>query len=225
MNATKRLIAILIMTMIAATAVFADDTLAPHELMLDLPAAQRVTRMFRAEGNVPIGEMTTADLLRLAGAVSVVRQQAGYIAHTGLKSAMMPGMGQFENGETGKGVVFLLTDVIVSAGTLVGSYLLLPESVRFSTLDYLRESVGTIEAAWKDLSFMDLLPSMSVAVGGSIVGGVVRMYAARDAATTARRRVIDGEVTFEPNPLSILDLSRARSTPRAYWSHAGSPHR
>ncbi len=170
----------------------------------NVPAQERLEMMLRQASDKPIGEMTPADLMRISGALSVYRQQRAYVAETALKSVWVPGTGQFRNGETGKGALFLAAHILVDVGTMVGAYVLLPETVQFSSLNYLRESGANIEASWKSLSFMDLLPSMSVAVGGSIVSGAIRMFAAKDAADVAMEQLVAGEVTFEPRPLAVL---------------------
>lgn len=201
MQTAIRVIAIIALIALPAALVAAEDRGGERR---EDPAREHIEMMLQSRSDSQLGRLEVGELLDLAGAISVYQQQRRYVASSALKSAMIPGSGQFKNDETGRGILFLAAEILVSAGTLVGSYFLLPESVQFSSLNYFTDDFADIESAWKGLSFADLLPSIGVSAAGSIASGAIRMFAARDAADIARRRIAGGVVTFDPRPFSIL---------------------
>ena len=105
-------------------------------------------------------------------------------------------MGQFKNGAIGLGILFLLGELVVSAGTLVGTYLVLPDAV--TQLDYLDDSAAVIETAWKSLSLREMAPAMGIMAAGGLVDMILRGLASKNASHLARKRIESGEKTFSP---------------------------
>lgn len=144
------------------------------------------------------GSITIGEYRSLIAELSVLRQEAAYVRRTAGSSFIMPGSGHVMNDAVGQGILFGTGGVIVSAGTLVGAYFLLPESVQFTELNYFADPFGEIESAWKALSFTDLLPSLGVLAGGGLVDMIYRGIVAKNAAELARERIESGEKEFEP---------------------------
>ena len=128
--------------------------------------------MLEGNGDTPIADITLEDAGSLLAELSIAVQKQAFVEKSRAASFLHPGAGQFMNGETGSGLLFLSAEILVSAGTLVGSYFLLPEDLQFGSIDYLNDSYVSIEAAWMDKSFMDLLPSMGVMAATRSFGSI-----------------------------------------------------
>ena len=118
---------------------------------------------------------------------------------------MLPGKGQFMNGDALSGALFLTADILVVAGTLVGTYFLLPEALQFGQLDYLNTSHTDIKAAWKGAAetttFMQALPTLGVLTGGMLLHKGISIWSAKHAAKLARDNIDAGNITFEPRAM------------------------
>lgn len=145
-----------------------------------------------------IGEMTFGEVEEMMARLSVPYQKSAHVRSSAMKSFLLPGLGQFANDAAGSGTLFLLGGMVIKAGTAVGSYLLLPDAVTFSTLDYLNASNAEIETAWKSLSLTDLAPAFGVMAGGMLIDHLYRMLSAKHAGRLARDRIASGAITFEP---------------------------
>ena len=94
-------------------------------------------------------------------------------------------------------------DLVTGVGTLLGAYFLLPADLQFTQLNYFTEPYSAIEGAWKDQSFVDLLPSMGVLAGGGLVQAKLRGVSSNHAAKLAEQNIAAGNITFEPK-LTVL---------------------
>jgi hypothetical protein len=199
----KKWLVVLILIAVAATA-FAAPRHGRHRLMPGLGPAESAFLEAEFAGIVEkyadksLGELTVAQSYDLLGEVSIAYQKAEFIQRSRVMSLIVPGLGQFFNEAPRAGALFLSADVLLSAGTLVGAYFLLPEELQFAHLNYLTASYDEIRTRWEAQSFVDLLPTMGVLAGGWVLQGILRVYASRNAAELARRNIAAGKVTFEP---------------------------
>ncbi len=95
-----------------------------------------------------------------------------FVKKTKIASAILPGLGQYMNNDPLGGTLFLISDIVVTAGTLIGAYYLLPDELRFESLDYFGDSRATIKERWENQSSNDLMPTMGVMAAGFVVSGV-----------------------------------------------------
>jgi hypothetical protein len=178
----------------AATSAFAEDHRAPFE--------EEVRDIMMEFADRAPASLTFAELEELSTALSVPAQKAAYVRSSAIASMLMPGMGQFKNGDALSGTLFLLADVAVTAGTAVGLYSLLPAELRFDQLDYLDTPYTDIKATWQaayeSATFRESLPFWGVATGGMLVKHVISHVSARHAGRLAMENIESGNVTFEP---------------------------
>ncbi len=219
----KKTIAIGLLVLIAASSVYSQSTEEQRE-----QRAEEETRTFRADhqmqsrvgemlrrffgdrGRDGIGDVRLGDIQALAARASVLEQQVRYVNKARFMSVMMPGLGHFGVDRTPEGVLFVAADVALMAGSIIGVHFTLPASVRFdetgtSGIDYFTAPYSQIETAWKALSFEDLLPASGIMAAGGLVSGLLRMWAAADAARAARENIRTGAVEFEPRPFMFLE--------------------
>ena len=183
-----------------------------HEMGYD----SEIENVMKEYRDRPIGELTFAEIDEMMARLSVPQQKSAYVRRSSFASRMLPGLGQFKNGATGLGVLFLVGEIAISAGSMVGSYLLLPDSVmQGAGLDYLNDSFGEIETAWKSLSLTDMAPAMGVMAAGVLLDVILRSVAAKHAGRLARQRVDSGEITFKPR----VGLDPSHGISLAFRSH------
>jgi len=91
----------------------------------------------------------------------------------------------------------------VVAGTLIGSYYLLPDDLRFQQLDYFNTSWSDIRTRWEGHSFMDYLPSMGLMTGGWVLKAILGQISSSHAGRLARRNIDGGKKSFEPDLLLL----------------------
>ncbi len=145
-----------------------------------------------------LGTLTVADIVRVAGRMSVAAQAQAYVRHAAVSSLVLPGAGQFMTGDTLGGVLFLAGDLAVITGTVLGWYFLLPANLQFTSLDYLNTPIETIRTTWHSHTINDYLPSFGVAVGGMALRGILGYVSARLASKEARNNIASGKVQFTP---------------------------
>ena len=154
------------------------------------------------EADTVIGELTFGEVGDLMARLSVPMQEAAYVQRSSAASMMMPGKGQFMNGDTLNGALFLTADLIAAAGALAGMYFLLPAELQFGELDYFNTPHSDIKASWQSAmesaTFMDALPTLGVVAGGMALHHGIRAFSASHAARLARENIEAGNVTFEP---------------------------
>ncbi len=145
-----------------------------------------------------LGDLDGAALVSLRERLSIAAQKDEYVRSMSLHSMALPGLGQFETGNTGAGFGFLAANLVVVAGTLVGVYYSLPDDLRFDHIDYFRNSFSSISSAWNGHSIVDYLPAFGVFLGGAIVDGIIRAWSSQEAGREATRQVDSGAVKFTP---------------------------
>lgn len=184
----------------------ADTTADPRPAAADperVPAAEELLALVRDAGTVRMDELRVQDLQHAAALLSVARQQQRHIRHSVKLSLLAPGLGHYVNRHTGRAVAFASADLLVQLSAGVAGYLLLPAAVKVANLNYLQTPFADIEARWEALTPAQLLPTVAVAVTGSMLSAVVRRLAARDAGAVALARIRTGDITFDPEPFRV----------------------
>jgi hypothetical protein len=157
-----------------------------------------ITAILDQNAATQIGTMTIGDMEKLAGQISIAIQKEEYVRRAGAASFMPPGLGQFRNGDSTNGSLFLAGDIVLFTGTLLGAYYLLPSNVQFASMDYLNTSLSTIRSTWESNTLSEYGPSIAVAVGGMAAQMLLRWVSAKNAREDARQAVESGKVTFQP---------------------------
>ena len=159
---------------------------------------EEVAAILPAVENAPIGEFTLNELREVALDLSIPFQKMQFVKKSKVASAILPGFGQYMNKDPLSGTLFLLSNIAVTAGTLVGAYYLLPDELQFESLDYFNDSRSTIHERWENQSAEDLLPSLGVIAAGVVVNGAVRLFSAAHAGKLAQKNIAEGKIQFEP---------------------------
>jgi len=149
-------------------------------------------------GQQKLGDFDVAGLATLRERLSIAAQKDEYVRSISLHSMALPGLGQFETGDTASGLGFMAANLATIAGTLVLVYYTLPADLRFDRIDYFRDSFSTISNAWNGHSIVDYLPSFGVFLGGVIVDVIIRSWSSQQAGGEATRLVDSGAVKFTP---------------------------
>ncbi len=149
-------------------------------------------------GDKVFGELSLNELLPFGKRLALAASKDAYIEKSARMSMMLPGLGQFKNGDTGGGLLFLGAHLAVVAGSLVWEYFLLPSDLRFDRLDYLNTSLSGVRSAWTSHSLRDYLPAIGVAAAGMIADGGIRILSARAAYSEARNSVDAGTAKLRP---------------------------
>jgi hypothetical protein len=195
----KRFFIVLVAVLAAVAAAGAQEKAAPAGTQAELNAA--LQELSAAE----LGTLTVADLVKVAERVSVAEQKVAYVQRARMASMMLPGAGQFMTGDALGGSLFLIGDIAIMAGAMIGSYLYLPpnlligDGVGGTTTNYLTDSFAVMKARFEGHSFMEYLPSMGFMAGGMILKGILGHFSAVSAAGEARKNIADGKITFTPN--------------------------
>jgi hypothetical protein len=189
----KKILAALLALCAAAAVAAADDQ---QQIPLTQDAASAILQEISAS---QLGTLTVADVMRVAGRLSVAVQAQAYIRRVSMASILFPGAGQLMTGDTLGGVLFLTGDLAVMVGAVAGAYFLLPADLQFGSLDYYMVPLGGIRTAWESHSVKDYLPSFGVMAGGMLLKGILGHVSARLAAQEARKNIASGRVTFTPS--------------------------
>lgn len=145
-----------------------------------------------------VSDLTVGDLAELAEQRSVERQKRHYVHGAALASFVLPGAGQLIVGDTSGGLMHLAGEAALIAGTLYGSYLLLPEDLRDLSLSR-GEREDLMDQYRENGDEYKLYASAGVMAGGFALSFLHSLWAARDAGSTAVENVETGKVTFEPS--------------------------
>ena len=154
--------------------------------------------ILEAVDNTPIGEFTLNEMKEVALDLSIPFQKMQFVKNSKIASAVLPGIGQYMNNDPLSGTLFLISSIALTAGTLIGAYYLLPDELRFESLDYFSDSRSTIRERWENQSFEDLLPTMGVMAAGFLVNGVIRLFSAAHAGKLTQKNIAEGKIQFEP---------------------------
>ena len=195
----KKLLLLFLMMAVVAP-VFADGLVESKEYGNDdyRVYKKEAAAILEAVDNTPIGEFTLNEMKEIALDLSIPFQKMQFVKKSKAASAVLPGVGQYMNNDPLRGTLFLISDIAVIAGTLIGAYYLLPDELRFESLDYYNDSHATIHERWDNQSFEDLLPTMGVMAAGFVGSGVIRLLSAEHAGKLAQKNIAEGKIQFEP---------------------------
>ena len=187
-------------------ALFAEEGLhhKKHHEENDNYLATEIEAVLDSAEDQSLGSLEVGELSAILGQLSVARQKDAHIQHSRQLSFMFPGLGQFRNDDKVGGALFLTANLVVTAGTLIGAYFLLPADLQFDTLDYFYDTFDTIKESWKSHTLVDMLPAMGVMAGGWLVKGGLRLWSANHAGKLAKANIESGKITFEPTLLMEL---------------------
>ena len=172
---------LLLLSMIAvATSVYADEfiEIRGYGYTDYFVFKEEAALVLESVDNTPIGEFTLSEMKGIALDLSIPYQKMQYVKKSKIASFILPGTGQYLNDDPLGGTIFLVSDLAITAGTLVGAYYLLPDELKFDKLNYFRDSSATINDRWENQSFMDMLPTMGVIAAGIVVSGINRLLSA-----------------------------------------------
>ncbi len=168
-------------------------------LTLSGPYAKEELSAIKADlGDQEFGDLSIARLSPYWTRLNLALSKDQYLEETSKMSLIMPGAGQFKNGDTSEGIGFLSLHLAVVTGTLTGFYFLLPADLRFNNLDYLDTSLRDINDAWQAHSIRDYLPSIGVLMAGAVLDMGIRYWASREAYAGARAAVESGRAELKP---------------------------
>jgi len=195
----KKLLLLFLMMVVVASA-FADGLLEIKGYGNDdyRVYKEEATVILEVVDNTPIGEFTLNEMKELALDLSIPFQKMQFVKNSKTASAVLPGIGQYMNNDPLSGTLFLISSIAVTAGTLIGAYYLLPDELRFDSLDYFGDSRATIKERWENQSSNDLMPTMGVMAAGFVVNGVIRLFSAAHAGKLAQKNIAEGKIQFEP---------------------------
>jgi hypothetical protein len=195
----KKLLLLFLMVTVAAS-VFADGFLEGNKYGNDDYQVYReeAAVILKSMDNAPIGEFTLKEIKELNLELSIPFQKMQFVKESKAASAIIPGMGQYMNNDPLGGTLFLVSNIAVITGTIIGAYYLLPDELKFDSLDYFHDSYFTINERWENQSFADMLPSMGIIAAGFVVDGIIRFISATHAGNLAQKNIAEGKIQFEP---------------------------
>jgi hypothetical protein len=145
-----------------------------------------------------MGDIDAATLFAVRDRLSIASQKDAYVRDIGIRSLLLPGLGQLQVGDTAGGIGFLAADIGVLAGAIVGAYFLLPSDLRFDRIDYFGSSVSSIHSAWNSHSVTEYLPAFGAFMAGMVLDQTLRHWSAAIARREAAAAVESGTVSFTP---------------------------
>ncbi len=186
----KKTISLLAAALLAAASLGAQPAAPWPSLAAELSAA------LEPYAGTDVGDLTVGDLQDMAARLAAAHAKASFVPRSAKMSMMMPGLGQFVNGDPGAGALFMAGSAAVAAGTIAAAWLLLPLDVQPQTLFV--APVSSFQARFEGHTPLEYLPSAAVVVGGMLLDGVLRAASAHHAARLAAKNLEEGRVTFEP---------------------------
>ena len=194
----NRILALLLFSMIVQGTMAQDR----NDAFVDL--LKESTVVINEQALTPMGGITLGKLEEIAEGIYLASQKMEFVQRARTASLILPGVGQFINGDVVGGSLFLLMELAIVGGTIVGAYFLLPSDLQFHNLDYVNKPSVDIRNVWESHSLMDLLLPMGVAAGGLLVEIVLRGVASFHAGEVAKKNIAEGKISFEPGSGSAL---------------------
>jgi hypothetical protein len=155
-------------------------------------------RILAERGDEQLGSLTLNEVNVIAEELSISIQKTAFVESSRHASLVFPGLGQFRNGDSLGGSLFVAANVVTVAGTLLLSYALLPEDLKWDKTNPFTDNFSDVSDAWGNQSFVDYLPSMGAFFGGVLVNVALRIISANHAETLARENIEKGVVEFQP---------------------------
>ena len=164
------------------------------------PAEQELQDRISQIGTETLGDLTLDELLELSELYARFEAEQRFLKSADFSTYFLSGLGHFMAGDTLGGIIFLVGDLGISAGTILGAHALLPVSLQVQNMNYFDTSYTEIETAWQSQNFKSMLPAIGVAALGAILQQVYRGIAANHARQQAERALRRGQIhlTVEP---------------------------
>jgi hypothetical protein len=158
--------------------------------------AEEISAALEQYRDAEVGKLTVSDLEDIAARLALAHRKAAFVPRSAKMSMMMPGLGQFVNGEPGAGALFMAGSAAIAAGTIAATWLLLPLDVQPQSLFV--APLSSFEARFQGHTPLEYLPAAAAVVGGMLLDGALRAASAHHAARLAAKNIEEGRVTFEP---------------------------
>jgi hypothetical protein len=149
-------------------------------------------------GTTTLGEIRVNQLVSLSARMERAIAKDVYLRSTAAMSLMMPGAGQFRNGEAPAGTGFLALHLGTVAGGLAAFYFLMPADLRFDQLDYVSSPHGDIRDAWKAHSISDYAAAIAPRAAAALLDTGVRYWSATAAYASAKTAIDQGRAKLVP---------------------------
>lgn len=143
-------------------------------------------------------ELTIGEKAAIASAVSITLQEKAYVRTAGMASYILPGAGQIKTGDYLKGAVHLGAQAAIVAGTAAALHYLAPaELLDFSGTH--EERHAAMSAYMTRERIGEVLPSLGVLAGGTLLSFINSGIASHGARAKAQANIDSGKVKFEPS--------------------------
>ena len=185
----KRIASLVVLSLLAAALLGAEPAPGPS-MKAEISAA------LEEYSPTELGSLTVGDLQAIADRLAVAHMKAAFVPRSAMMSMMMPGMGQFANGDAAGGALFMAGNIAVTAATIAAAWLLLPADVQPQSLFV--APLSSFETRLEAHTPLEYLPAAAVVAGGMLLDGILRAASAHHAARLARKNIEEGRVTFEP---------------------------
>jgi len=195
----KKYIAMLIVLVVSGMVAIAQPGMNHHNSAGESLFQKQLQALLEAQKGKGIGSFTVEELQKIAEQLSIAYRQEQHINKSRAISFMHPGMGQYMNRDALGGTLFLIGDLAVVAGTLVGAYFLLPADLQFEQLNYLTEPFSSIKERWLARNLEEALPVLGVLAGGALVKFGLGALSSSHAGGLAKKNVSEGKIKFEPH--------------------------
>ena len=168
---------------------------------IETRSSRLLAERLASAGDQPVTVLRIDELIEILNLVSLAEQESAHVQASGARSFLVPGWGQYVNGERGYALLFFAAETTIQATAFALAYWVLPPSVQWRNLNYLQTPFDEIRDRWLALTASELIPSISVSAAGSILSLALRYFAAEDARSRAIDAIEDGRVVFEPRPI------------------------
>lgn len=186
----KTVVPLLALALLGAAALGASPSAAVPSMAAEVSAA------LDEYSGTDVGDLTVGDLQDIASRLAAAHLKASFVPRSAKMSMMVPGLGQFVNGDPVSGALFMTGSAAVTAAAVAAAWLLLPLDVQPQTLFV--APISSFKARVEGHTPLEYLPSAAAVLGGMLLDGLLRGASAHHAARLAAKNIEEGKVTFEP---------------------------
>ena len=104
-------------------------------------------RILAEKGDEQLGSLTLNEVNAIAEELSISIQKTAFVESSRHASLMFPGLGQFRNGDSLSGSLFVAANVATIAGTLLLSYAQLPEDLKWDKTNPFTDNYSDVSDA------------------------------------------------------------------------------
>ena len=145
----------------------------------------------------PLGQWSGAEQVTVWKLREAIQEEVSYVTRSALLSAVMPGFGQFLNGDIRSGMSDFLSDMLLASATIVLATAVLPPAVRPDNLSYLGTTFLQIENKWEQVTPAELIPSLATLLIGGAAGVALRFASASRAEELAIWNLNSGAIEWD----------------------------